>query len=368
MVRVDNKKLCTRCLTKERLDLGSEWPYDSRYSMFMATESPRRKYPLTSVFFSIVNKHKKRLKSYTNNSTLMTKLLKFLIKIEKSYQSVPYHNRHHAVDVLLATETLMNQVEEAKVMSFSGFERITTLLAAACHDVAHPSVNSMYVVKQDGKKSNRSKPETINEKDEHECNRPNRTTKIESAIVSDLKEVSSDGQGLLEKCHYKIAVKLMKEYNLTEFLENSKFMELFEHLIMATDMSKHGDQMKGLRECKLKYGKLKSNQKQTLLGVVLHLADLSNPMKSFADAFDWANKVCQEFYEQGYMEKKFLGGVSTDLNDKSKTSIEKCQVGFINFVVLPLVEGWCDLLKKSEGARNMKDILISNRDMYAQMG
>lgn len=273
-----------------------------------------------------------------------------MIQIERSYQQVPYHNKHHAIDVLCATEVLINQTEH--ICSISAIDRFFTLLSAACHDVAHPSVNNAYVFKQD-----------------------------QDATV--LKTVSPDGSGLLEKCHLKLSLNMLKECNLFELYNHTRFMYLFEQLIMATDMSKHSEQVKGLDHLKLKSinGKLKkycyfensnlnSDQpiqvlsKDILLKVIIHLADLSNPTKDFSEAYTWAVKVCQEFFEQGDMEKINFGK-TTDPLDREKTKIEKCQVGFITFCVLPMVEKWSRLNRKSAGAQNMKALLLSNKEMYA---
>lgn len=365
-VRKSSNEVCRTCLTKDTLDLGSSWPYDDRYRAFLITNSPRRKFPLVSVFFAILKAHKKRFKFILkDNKITLDNLMIFLLKIEKLYQKVPYHNVDHAVDVLMATEVLLNQVESSKIgLNFTDHERFITLLAAACHDVGHPSVNNTFVSKQN------------------------------SADKTFLTFVSPEGNGLLEKCHYRIAMKILKDCDLEDDMKklgnhSNYFTELFNQLIMATDMSNHKDQMKGLTLLQekvhkeignsSKFDRLKLNhmwnkssnkiqsERFMLLGVILHLADLSNPLKQFQDAYEWALRVCREFYRQGDAERHLFGKVSIPTFDRVKTNVESCQIGFINFIVLPMVEAWCDFLGKSQDAQNMKSTLLENREMYLSM-
>lgn len=254
--------------------------------------------------------------THLSNLQILENLSAFMYKIEKSYQKVPYHNHYHAVDVLVAVEVLMNQVEDTSLAKFTAFERFSCLLAAACHDVGHPAVNSIHI--------------------------SDVAAKIYCAENLDnfsLDAEKNSKNGLLERYHCKIALSFMSDFKF-KILHSLEFLNLFDNLIMATDMTHHKkliDQLEELIQVLEKNGtndptnqlqseimetnhqrqtanatvskedsfytaieEFSSNelnsifdgeQRQKLLGIILHLADLSNPAKLFKDSSSWARRV-----------------------------------------------------------------------------
>ena len=261
-------------LTRESSKLPShEWPYDDNLKAFLSTDK-RKNNPLTSVFLGILNNTYKnsniesnppahqtqttltpndkqsnnsnnsRNRSPSPNNTLRSsssqnnilvlvdtllssvhdpcnninrkkieKLEKFLNKIEKSYQKVPYHNVNHAVDVLTAVEVLMNQVEYSKIAKFTLFERVTCLLAAACHDVGHPGVTAEHIMKNygvDGKNM----------------------TLTEMFQNSGEEDAGGKSKGMLERYHSSVALCLMRELDM-ELAFHDEFCELFNSCIIG---------------------------------------------------------------------------------------------------------------------------------------
>merc|ERR1711920_985685 len=72
------------------------------------------------------------------------------------------------------------------------------------------------------------------------------------------------------------------------------------------------------------------------LRLLLHMADISNPLKPFEVYKLWASRVVEEFFLQWDEEKK-LGIPVGMLNDRDKVSNAASEHGFINFLVSPLV-------------------------------
>ena len=68
------------------------------------------------------------------------------------------------------------------------------------------------------------------------------------------------------------------------------------------------------------------------MDLVIHTADISNPTKIFDIYFKWAKLVVEEFYAQGDQEKKL--GLKCSF-DRTKVTIYKNQLGFIDFIELP---------------------------------
>jgi hypothetical protein len=78
----------------------------------------------------------------------------------------------------------------------------------------------------------------------------------------------------------------------------------------------------------------KLEAKKILMSFILHLADISNPTKKFHIYKEWEDRVCQEFFKEGDLEKKENLPV-TFLCDRETTNVPRSQINFINFVVMP---------------------------------
>merc|ERR1712060_207907 len=80
---------------------------------------------------------------------------------------------------------------------------------------------------------------------------------------------------------------------------------------------------------------------------MLHMSDISNSMKPFRICRIWANQVLEEFFLQGDEEKK--AGIPVQaLNDREKVNRPFSQVGFIEFLVSPLLFAVIKVLPPTE--------------------
>lgn len=76
----------------------------------------------------------------------ITRLRRFLIDIQESYQAKPYHNFVHATD---CTQTMFHFLTQCHMMTAIGIHELPTLaliLGAAIHDVGHPGVTGRYLI------------------------------------------------------------------------------------------------------------------------------------------------------------------------------------------------------------------------------
>ena len=97
---------------------------------------------------------------------------------------------------------------------------------------------------------------------------------------------------------------------------------------------------KFLKERKTDYKeneKLNDKHRIFIMCILLHLSDISNPLKQFDIALKWGLRVFTEFFEQGD-EEMDLGIPQSPLCDRENASIINGQIGFSRFVVLPLIE------------------------------
>lgn len=139
--------------------------------------------------------------------------------------------------------------------------------------------------------------------------------------------------------------------------------------VLATDMSKHMTLLADLKT-------MVETKKVTSSGVLLldnyadriqvlrnmvHCADLSNPTKPLELYRQWTDRIMAEFFQQGDRERE-RGMEISPMCDKHTASVEKSQVGFIDYIVHPLWETWADLVHPD--AQDMLDTLEDNRDWY----
>jgi cAMP-specific phosphodiesterase 4 len=76
---------------------------------------------------------------------------------------------------------------------------------------------------------------------------------------------------------------------------------------------------------------------------MVHCADLSNPTKPLGIYRKWVDRIVEEFFLQGDKEREHGMEISA-MCDRFNQSVEKSQVGFIDFIVHPLWETWADLV------------------------
>merc|ERR1712232_1152613 len=103
--------------------------------------------------------------------------------------------------------------------------------------------------------------------------------------------------------------------------------------------------------------------RKLIVNLLLHLSDISNSMKPFRICRVWAWKVLEEFFMQGDEEKK-LGIPVQALNDREKVNRPFSQVGFIEFLVSPLVFA---VIKVLPPLMPLADQMVENTKTWRQL-
>lgn len=251
-------------------------------------------------------------KSITSERTLR----RFLAIICKRYNNKnPYHNVYHCVDVSHATFLMINMLKDSNA-NLSQLECFALMVAAVAHDVDHPGVNNSYLVS-----SQHTLALTYNDISVLE----NKHASTLYAIVSSDKEAD-----IFENLDHESWIKVRK---------------LIIEAIMHTDMTKHFPMMSKLEimiqlqaDTDQQIQKSCFGQSQEdrllLLSMILHAADISNPVRPITIASKWANMVTQEFFAQGDLEKS-KGYPVSPMCDRQATLLPETQVKFIDFIVAP---------------------------------
>uniref|UniRef100_A0A8D3BHL7 Phosphodiesterase n=1 Tax=Scophthalmus maximus TaxID=52904 RepID=A0A8D3BHL7_SCOMX len=293
--------------------------------------------PLTVIMYSVFQE-RDLLKTF---KIPVDTFITFMMTLEDHYHAdVAYHNNIHAADVVQSTHVLLSTPALEAV--FTDLEIMAALFASAIHDVDHPGVTNQFLI----------------------------NTSSELALMY-------NDASVLENHHLAVGFKLLQEDNCDIFQNLSKKLrdslrKMVIDMVLATDMSKH---MNFLADMKT----MVETKKVTSLGVLLldnysdriqvlqnmvHCADLSNPTKPLEMYRQWTDRIMVEFFTQGDRERD-KGMEISPMCDKQNASIEKSQVGFIDYIVHPLWETWADLVHPD--AQDILDTLEDNREWYQSM-
>jgi len=265
-------------------------------------------------------------------------LLALLLTLEDHYlKEVPYHNSTHAADVTLSMNSLLNSPALESV--FTPLEIMTAIFSAAIHDVDHPGLTNQYLI----------------------------NTSSELALMY-------NDESVLENHHLAVAFKLLQNPDCDIFVnltrkQKQTLRKMVIDMVLATDMSKHMSLLADLKtmvETKKVAGSgvlLLDNYTDRIqvLQNMVHCADLSNPTKPLEAYKLWVDRIMEEFFQQGDKERE-AGLDISPMCDRYNATIEKSQVGFIDYIVHPLWETWADLVHPD--AQDILDALEDNRDWY----
>lgn len=184
-------------------------------------------------------------------------------------------------------------------------------------------------------------------------------------------------ESVLENHHLAVAFKLLQNEGCDIFVNMTKkqrqtLRKMVIDMVLSTDMSKHMSLLADLKtmvETKKVAGSgvlLLDNYTDRIqvLENLVHCADLSNPTKPLPLYRRWVSLLMEEFFLQGDREREQNMDISP-MCDRHSATIEKSQVGFIDYIVHPLWETWADLVHPD--AQEILDTLEENRDWYQSM-
>uniref|UniRef100_A0A8C3S6R5 Phosphodiesterase n=1 Tax=Chelydra serpentina TaxID=8475 RepID=A0A8C3S6R5_CHESE len=232
----------------------------------------------------------------------------YIVMVQEDYHSQnPYHNAVHAADVTQAMHCYLKEPKLSK--SLTPWDVLLSLIAAATHDLDHPGVNQPFLIKTN------------------------------HYLATLYKNIS-----VLENHHWRSAVGLLRESGLFAHMssENRQLMESqIGALILATDISRQNEYL-ALFRTHLDRGDLcleEAGHRHFILQMALKCADICNPCRTWELSKQWSEKVTEEFFHQGDVEKRYQLGVSP-LCDRQSETIANIQIGFMTYLVEPLFAEW----------------------------
>lgn len=247
-------------------------------------------------------------------------LARFIALCESKYLNNPFHNFAHALDVTWSVSRFGKLVEVE--MLFGELTVFWMMVAGLGHDLGHEGLNNQFLIETSHKLAL-----VYNDK-----------SPLENMHCSTLFQILSD-----------------TEANVFMMVEKALFKEVRKgiiNVILHTDITKHNDMVKqlsllyqmnsedfdagGITDELLEILQSPTNS-QTVLSMLLHTADVGNPMKPWPICMKLAKTVVEEFFNQGDLELK--AGIPVQmLNDRTKVNMPNSQIGFIEFMIAPMVE------------------------------
>uniref|UniRef100_A0A3Q1HCD3 Phosphodiesterase n=1 Tax=Anabas testudineus TaxID=64144 RepID=A0A3Q1HCD3_ANATE len=263
----------------------------------------------------------------------MVKLHRFLGMVQDDYHSQnPYHNAVHAADVTQAMYCYLKEPKLAEQLSPA--DVFLGLMAAAAHDVDHPGVNQPFLIK------------------------------TRHHLASLYQNTS-----VLESHHWRSTVGMLRESGLLSHLPPDMSQDMEQQLgslILATDISRQNEFLLTFRE-HLDNQDLDlqlASHRHFMLQIALKCADICNPCRVWELSRQWSERVCEEFYRQGDMERKFDLEISPLCNQQAD-SVPTIQIGFISYIVEPLFEEWHRFTDPSLLSQTMMGHLHKNKARWS---
>lgn len=254
---------------------------------------------------------------------------------------VPYHNFFHGLSTLHLAYLYVEEGGAARF--FSDVDLGSLLLAALGHDAGHRGRNNAF----------------------------------EMAIEAPDTAIVYNDVSVLEMMHASKTWRAVQASGLLEHLGAKKAATLRRRMcsgIIQTDMKFHGDHVRTTSQLQLDDdyynfgGDLDAleDQRQSLMETILHTADIGNPTMSAANAMLWRDALVAEFTAQAAEEEArglpvtpFMRGLR-----ESQEALANSQIGFINFVVQPMLSALAVLLN---GLPTAQEHITSNLQDNQQM-
>lgn len=251
--------------------------------------------------------------------------------ISKGYRKEnPYHNCVHAADVLQTTNYFLSRGRFSQLPN--DVEIAACLFSAAAHDIDHPGFNNAFLI-------NSRSPLAIR--------------------YNDLSVLEN------HHCATAFSILLQPENNIFCNVSQETFNQIRKvviKIILSTDFGKHFDYVGQFKSAtaNVDVDMQKQEIKDLYLEICVKCADISHAAKQLPIHLDWTNCVTEEFYHQGDEEKR-LGMNVSPLMDRITGNVAKSQIGFINFMVMPLYECW---VEEFEEYQECAEQLFSNLNYW----
>ena len=254
------------------------------------------------------------------------KMHNYLLEVEKYYQDNPFHNLYHAASVTQVACMISEPMGAREKLGL--FQHFAVIFSAVIHDIDHPGNTNAFEV---------------------------------NSISA--RAILYNDQSILENHHCSTAFKLLYRPTLN-FIEDmpladqKEFRKMAISSILATDMAVHFQLVDDLNK-KISNGWVVDSPTEKLFfgKILLHAADLSNPVRKFEIAKSWAERISEEFNNQVERESSLGLPVLPFMISTNQFDIAKNEISFNSFVVAPM---WQSIVNHFTDLNHLQVQLDSN--------
>ena len=306
----------------------------------------------------------------------------FLHEVAKLYRSNPYHNFAHALDV---AHTTFRYIKLTKSRTkITKLERFAVMVAAIIHDVDHPGLTNAFLVRTGDPLATTYNDQSVLE-NHHLSHFFNLIQQKKEANIFDTTQGQSsyfteesyrEVRRIIISCvmHTDMAMHFSLVSKMNEFVVSHDFLEAVHEEEKGDVDDKDDDKDDdddNEKDPLFEDGLMKKDkgaffktddERQLMLNVLLHSADISNAVKPFPTYKTWASRVLEEFFKQGDREKA-LGLPVSPMMDRETTIVSVSQINFIEFVVAPLYSAFSKMFPETQ---SMCVELIENRRIWQE--
>jgi len=248
------------------------------------------------------------------------KYFQFIKRIQDHYNpnSIEYHNKTHGADVCQTSYFFLEGCTFRMIGNLSDFEMMAIIVSTWCHDFEHPGFNNFFLVES-------KSPWAIEYNDKSPLENHHIAATFKIAAESDFNIFK-----YIDEDEYKIMRKNMIEIVLaTDAAHHFNELSKFKSRVGADDFTPDGD------------------DKLMVIKMMVHLADISNPVKPFNLALTWNGLLYDEFFKQGDQEDQAGRNISF-LMDRKTVNIASSSIGFCNMLVLPAYEALAQVIPEAD--------------------
>lgn len=250
--------------------------------------------------------------------------------IADKYHDNPFHNFHHATCVTHFAYKLIQATNAVRYLSPQ--QLFGVMISAVVHDVDHPGNTNVFEINSQ----------------------------------SYLALVYND-QSVLENHHCSTAFQLMRGAS-TDILGglstavSAELRKIIVSCVMATDMSVHFQLVDETKKIVSggDYNFTEVQDQMFLCRLLVHSADLSNPVRPFHITQAWARRISAEFNLQVAMEQELKMPVLNFMMTPDDKALCKNETGFASFVVAPMWRSLTGLFPGLEPLVQQLDHNLSN--------
>jgi len=259
----------------------------------------------------------------------------FFKVVRDAYRVVPYHNFNHAMATVHYVFKFMHSAEISRYLS--SVDVFAAIMGALCHDIDHRGFSNPFEVMTQSELAVRY----------------NDSSPLENHHCARMFEIALQGSGAEDR-------------NIFGGLDKETFALARRRIIagiLSTDMMHHGDHVRLLQSFKL-VEEVEPNQSQFLVELLIHSADIGNPMMPPEISVKWAARIVAEFSMQVTQEGVLGLPISLHMVGlENPVAAAKSRIGFIDFVVQPLAG---PMFKAFPGLSQAKTYLHMNREALLQ--